>query len=610
MVYDTATMVLDITPHNSEITNSVTPGATVVSTTGTIPNGATITSGTIYFPNIGILTSKGMYFYVTDLGNTTRYAVSDTTYTYQLTGSLTLQWAAVATGLFSFSAGSAIGFHFNGAKINFRGGSCTITVNYQYDDASQYSKSTGTLSSQSVTADGEDTIDLAINASSNILTHRVTWSLGNYVVTQNIPAGIVATTLLCPLQWNNAITSATSGTGTVVLETFYSGSSIGQNQYTFTVNVPSSIVPTISTITATQSSDIPAIETLGIYVQDNSYVTIAVSGVSGAYGSTIRSYTFSGSSLGSTISSSESSASATSGLIASSGNVKYSVVATDSRGRKSATKEITISVQQYSTPTFQRTTAMRTNSSGTASDTGTYITTMANIVYSSVSGNNSCTWKWEYQQSNGSFILGGSGLSSGATSTGGNGTISTAYTYNVKFTATDTFGNSATKIVQVSVTDCTMFFKSGGLGVGIGMQTAKPQSTPALEISEDWGIYYGDRDLAWNVFDRIVYSATEPSNPVEGMIWLKPTEGGGGGGGGGGGSSNIIVVSDTNISSLPHPISNSAITSDYVLLESEISDESVMVGDWTVSTSTGVVTIDGDIDGETNIKLVLGLPAN
>jgi hypothetical protein len=66
-----------------------------------------------------------------------------------------------------------------------------------------------------------------------------------------------------------------------------------------------------------------------------------------------------------------------------------------------------------------------------------------------------------------------------------------------------------------------------------------------------------------------------------------------------------LIVSISSVSSLPVTANNSNIESDMVVINSELSDPSAQISDWTVTTASGSLTVSGSISGTTNIKLYL-----
>lgn len=68
-----------------------------------------------------------------------------------------------------------------------------------------------------------------------------------------------------------------------------------------------------------------------------------------------------------------------------------------------------------------------------------------------------------------------------------------------------------------------------------------------------------------------------------------------------------VEVTSSSFSSLPITISDSNITADHVVINSVLSNPSAQTGDWTVTTSTGSLTISGFISGSTTVTLYLNV---
>ncbi len=67
----------------------------------------------------------------------------------------------------------------------------------------------------------------------------------------------------------------------------------------------------------------------------------------------------------------------------------------------------------------------------------------------------------------------------------------------------------------------------------------------------------------------------------------------------------VLQLDIASFSSLPQTVTDSRITSDMVVLNSELSTPSAQTGDWTVTTSNGSLTVAGSISGSTTLKLTL-----
>ena len=228
---------------------------------------------------------------------------------------------------------------------------------------------TPTLSSSSFDMNSSITISTARASSS--FTHTLTYTFGSLSGTIATNVG-TSTTWTVPLSLANAIPNATSGTGSITCQTYNGSTLIGTKSVTFTANVPSSVVPTISSVSVTESVEGIASK-FNAFVQNKSMLNVSIS-ASGAYSSTIskyETYIQSVSYLGSSF---------TSSLITASGSIGVVTIVTDSRGRTSQVSN-TITVLAYTTPVINTFSAYRCDNDGNMSDEGTkaYITVNFNI---------------------------------------------------------------------------------------------------------------------------------------------------------------------------------------------------------------------------------------
>lgn len=72
------------------------------------------------------------------------------------------------------------------------------------------------------------------------------------------------------------------------------------------------------------------------------------------------------------------------------------------------------------------------------------------------------------------------------------------------------------------------------------------------------------------------------------------------------GIDNGLVTVNGSFSWLPYTISDAAITSDMVVLESYFNNPSALLTDVSWATANGSVTLNGTSNGTTTVKLVLG----
>lgn len=67
----------------------------------------------------------------------------------------------------------------------------------------------------------------------------------------------------------------------------------------------------------------------------------------------------------------------------------------------------------------------------------------------------------------------------------------------------------------------------------------------------------------------------------------------------------VLDINIASFSSLPQTVVDSRITSDMVVLESSLGTPSAQTGDWTVTTGSGTLTVDGSISGSTTLNIKL-----
>lgn len=188
----------------------------------------------------------------------------------------------------------------------------------------------------------------------------------------------------------------------------------GVENRTVTVYVPEDIKPTIGSLTAAYNAN-GVDSAITKYVQNYSKSNLAMSGVSGAYGSSIVSYEISGGGL------SALSSAATLGPFSQVGNISFTAKVVDSRGRV-GTNTVAINVEPYSPPTFSIPEAWRSNHDGVKNQKGTYVRLKSGASFSSIGGQNAVTLKgrvylkggtapaWETMTPDTELILGGGAL--------------------------------------------------------------------------------------------------------------------------------------------------------------------------------------------------------
>lgn len=275
------------------------------------------------------------------------------------------------------------------------------------------------------------------------------------------------TTFSIPLSLASQVPNGTSLPLTISCETYNDGTLIGIKQVSFTSTVPSSVVPSISSITVSEAGSVPS--SFGCYVKSKSKLKIVTS-ASGSYSSTITNCTVEY--LGSVYSGS----SITTGVVNSSGSTSIKVTVTDSRGRKaSSTKAVTI--VDYATPSLWNISVNRAKSDGTIADDGI----CANITYaysiSSVNSKNAKSFKIEWSSDNSSWttLLSESNYSADSSTTSTTVFDSDSKFY-FRFKLADSF-STTTKTLLLTETYSLMEYHAGGKGIGFFGKPSKGNDT-------------------------------------------------------------------------------------------------------------------------------------
>jgi len=227
------------------------------------------------------------------------------------------------------------------------------------------------------------------------------------------------------------MTSAVSGSATVLVTTKNGGTTIGSTTAPLTIRAPASVVPTIGDLVITRiDNGVPA--DWGVYVQGYSTAQVQITGAAGAYGSTIRSYAINSSGF------SASGQTATIGPITLSGAVDIWGTVIDSRLR-SAVMTKTIEVVPYSKPWFTSTPAViRSNASGEEDANGEYIAITA-AWDCAVKDKNTCAGTYRITP-----VSGSASALTGALTSGTQTVVqaSSDYSWTVAITLTDALASS------------------------------------------------------------------------------------------------------------------------------------------------------------------------
>ena len=378
-------------------------------------------------------------------------------------GSTTIAHNADGTKSFSLSCVAGI---YSYAVSATASGTHTLTTIPRASTVSATSVNMGSASS------------ITITRASSSFTHTLTYSFGSATGTIATKTTSTSVSWTPPLTLANQIPNAVSGKCTITCKTYNGTTEVGSKTCTMTLTVPSTVKPTITSLTAARvDGTVPS--AWGIYVQSKSKATLTINGAAGAYGSTISSYSITGGGYSSTASS------FTTGFLNTSGSITFTASVTDSRGRVSTNATVTITVVAYSAPSFSKYISQRCNSAGTAADNGTYIKSTVNFSYASCSSKNTITTATYYKKTTDtSWTNANKTFTSGTAFTFGGGNISAESSYEVKFTLKDAFATIEVTDT-LSTASVVMDFKSGGLGVAVGKVS---ETDRCFEVSDAWDV--------------------------------------------------------------------------------------------------------------------------
>lgn len=400
-----------------------------------------------------------------------------------------------ADGTKSFSLSCEAGVYTYAVSVRASG---THTLN-TIPRASSISMASGTMGSAST---------ISISRASSSFTHTLTYAFGNATGTIVSKTTSTSVSWTPPLTLAQQIPSSTSGKITITCTTYSGNTSVGSKSITVTLKVPDSVKPTMTSLTATRvDGNVPS--AWGIYVQGKSKATLKINGAAGTQGSTISSYSISGGGFSST------SSSFTTGFLTTVGTITFTAKVTDSRGRTSDTKTVSISVVAYSPPSVSSYSSQRCNSAGTPLDSGTYVKGLISFSYASCSSKNTITTSTSYKKSTATAWTNANKTFSSGTAFTFGGSISAESSYDIKYTISDAF-TTVTVNDTISTVSVLMDFKAGGKGIAIGKVS---EFDNTLEVSDKWNFRVYGKLLKAYIVDSIypvgsIYMSVNATSPA------------------------------------------------------------------------------------------------
>lgn len=402
----------------------------------------------------------------------------------QYTESITSSDKITSSGIVLFSKTLNVPHNADGTKTLAT--STRITHDQFSSSAQSYSQplttipraTTPTLSASSVDMGASITINMPRASSS--FDHTLTYKFGS--ATGTIGSDLATSKAWeVPLSLASQVPNGTSGTCTITCKTYNGSTLIGTKTVSFTAKVPSSVVPSISSLTVAEAVSGLATQ-FGGYVQNKSKLKVTIA-AAGSYSSTISSYktTISGKSY--------SGSSFTSGVLTASGTVTISTTVTDSRGR-TASKSTTVTVIAYTAPKISTFSAVRANGLGEADDDGTMALARINFAIAAVGNKNAKSYVVEYkpktsdtwtEAATGSVYSYNSNMLL-------NINLDTDSSYDLRLSITDYFNkdNPVRAFSEIATAFTLIDYHSGGKGIAFGKVS---EIADQMEINMDMDIH-------------------------------------------------------------------------------------------------------------------------
>lgn len=205
-------------------------------------------------------------------------------------------------------------------------------------------------------------VTININRQSSTFKHtvRYSWAGKNGTIASNVDT---STSWTIPMDFANDIPNSATGTGTIFVDTYSGSTKTGTQSTTLIASVPANIKPTfagfsLSDLNGSAQNLIPKADT---FIQVISNIKVGFNGAVGSYGSSITGYY--AEIVGKNQSTSSNGGSL--GIMNYHGTIKIRARVSDSRGRWSDTREVSVTVLEYFAPALSFSIARTGSTSST-----------------------------------------------------------------------------------------------------------------------------------------------------------------------------------------------------------------------------------------------------
>lgn len=209
-------------------------------------------------------------------------------------------------------------------------------------------------------------VTININRQSSSFKHtvRYSWAGKSGTIATNVDT---STSWTIPLDFANDIPNSASGTGAIYVDTYSGSTKTGTQSTTLTASVPANVKPTftgisLSDLNGAAQNLIPKSDT---FIQVVSNIKVGFNGAVGSYGSSITGYY--AEIVGKNQSTSSNGGSL--GIMNYHGTIKIRASVSDSRGRWSDTREVSVTVLEYFAPALSFSIARTGSTSSTLTAT-------------------------------------------------------------------------------------------------------------------------------------------------------------------------------------------------------------------------------------------------
>ena len=242
-------------------------------------------------------------------------------------------------------------------------GKKTFSVSAQFNGSGGWSPRTLTISGisftltdiprlSSVSVDAGtigSSVTININRQSSSFKHtvRYAWANKSGTIASNVDT---STAWTIPLDFANDIPNSETGTGTIYVDTYSEGTMIGTQSATLIASVPASMKPTFEGVSLSDSNIAAqnVVRNANTFIQTLSNIKVSFNGASGSYGSNITGYhaEIVGKNQTTNVNG------GTLGIMNYNGTITVRASVSDSRGRWSDPRDVSVTVLEYFAPSL------------------------------------------------------------------------------------------------------------------------------------------------------------------------------------------------------------------------------------------------------------------